>query len=153
MERHPELSDRDEQIIRAYVVRRRTLAEVGQEFDLSVTRVHQIIQNYRASLKPIDHEQIRREMLEVYFDTLRRAGELDLLEGAPVTSGKDGEVVRDPESGAVVRDYSGRLAAHQVRMRATEHIRKMLGLDAAEKVETTQHVKYELIGINTEDLT
>ena len=89
---------------------------------------------------------------------LERALFLAEMEGAPATAGKDGEILYDPSvrdadgKPAMVRDYSGRIAALKLALEADRERRKLLGLDAASKIESTATVRYVLEGINPEDL-
>jgi hypothetical protein len=75
------------------------------------------------------------------------------LNGAPVTAGKDGTVVYDPEGGTVVRDYAARMNALNLAIKADAELRKLTGADAASKTEITGSVRYEVVGVSTEDLT
>ncbi len=53
---------------------------------------------------------------------------------------------------AIVRDYAGRLRALDMALKADDTMAKRLGLDAASKVESTATVKYEIVGVDPEDL-
>lgn len=69
--------------------------------------------------------------------------ELATMEGAPVTAGKDGMVVYDPETRAVVRDYAGRQSAIREIRGYLDREAKLLGLNAADKVEVSGAVTVE----------
>jgi hypothetical protein len=91
--------------------------------------------------------------LELHWRTQRAALELAEMRGAPVTAGKDGDVVLDPEDATVVRDYSLRLAALEQARKADVEIRKLHGLDAATKVDVTGAVRYEVAGVDISKLS
>lgn len=146
------LTDRERLIWHAYAVRRRTQEEIGAEFGISQQRVSVILKDIKAKMPAPDLNAMRAEVLAMLEENYRRATELIEMDGAPVTAGKDGDVVYDPESGGVVRDYGGRIAAMKVLNETTAHARKLLGLDAAEKIELGGTVRYELVGVDPEDL-
>lgn len=76
---------------------------------------------------------IKREM--DFLDQLRQETvKLIHHAGAPVTAGKDGMVVHDPDTGVVVRDYSLRLNAIREARALNDRLSKVLGLDSAVKV-------------------
>lgn len=67
---------------------------------------------------------MRTELLEVWDQ-----------KAAPVTAGKDGEIVRDPENDEVVRDHTGRLNAARMALAYSERMHKLLGLEASQKLD------------------
>ncbi len=146
------LSEEEQQLYRWYAVERLTQREIGSRLGITQQAVAQRLDKVKAKLPPIDLGAVRQEMMALYAENLRRLSELAAMEGAPVTAGKDGDVVYDPESETVVRDYSGRVAAIKELNATTAHIRKLLGIDAAEKHEVTGAVRYELVGVDPEDL-
>lgn len=112
-------------------------ASIGQRYGLTQSRVSEILREIRQSMPQVTRdEMIERE--RAYLDNLRQII-MDLAgrEGAPVTAGKDGFVVRDPDSGDVVRDYSLRVAAVREGRALNERLSRMLGLDAAQRVDIT----------------
>lgn len=149
----PQLSEREAEVYRLAVVNRLTQTQIGERIGVSQERVSQILKDAREKLPPVDLEAIRRESLELHLDTLRAALELAEMDGAPVTSGKDGDIVRDPEDNTVVRDYSGRVAARKLALEADREIRKLLGLDAATKIEQSGSVRYEVAGVDLSALS
>jgi len=147
------LSDREAEIYRLRVVNRLTEREIGERFGITQPRVSQILTEIRRLLPTPDLAAVRAEALALHEQVQRMALELAEMEGAPVTAGKDGVIVRDPENGdAVVRDYAGRINALKLALEADREIRRLLGADAASKVESTATVKYELAGIDPEAL-
>jgi len=146
------LSDREREIYRLRVVNRLTEREIGERFGITQPRVSQILAEIRHLLPVPDLAAVRAEALALHEQVQRMALELAEMEGAPVTAGKDGTVVYDPDTDTVVRDYAGRVNALRLALEADREIRKLLGADAATKVESTATIKYELEGINTDAL-
>lgn len=147
------LSEREAEVYRLTVVNRLTQREIAERIGVHQTTVGKILADARAKLPPVDLAAIRAEALALHEDVIRKAYALAELRGAPVTAGKDGDVVRDPEDNSVVRDYGGRMAALALALKADEQRRKLLGADAATKTEVTGSVRYEVVGVDTEDLT
>ncbi len=86
----------------------------------------------------------------------QRLMEIADREGAPVTAGKDGEVVVDPDSGEVVRDYSGQINALRTIVTASARLSALFGLDEPIRtdVNSTVHVQYSFgEGIDPEALS
>lgn len=69
--------------------------------------------------------ELRIQVLELWYNTT----------GAPVTVGRDGTVLWDPESNEIVRDHTGRLNAVRVAESISARMHKLLGLEASQKVE------------------
>lgn len=149
----PEEEERNAQIYRLRVVNRLTFAEIGARFGISTQRAWQIVDAVEKSLPPVDYEALRRRSMELHEATQRMALELAEREGAPVTAGKDGDLVVDPTSGQYVRDYSLRLQALEAARKADVEIRKLMGLDAATKVEQSGTVRYEVAGVDVTKLS
>jgi len=124
-----------------------------EEPPISMQRVSQILAEVKAKMPPIDLSEMRARSIELHLDVIKRAYEMAGMKGAPVTSGKDGDVVYDPEDGEVVRDYALRGNALNLVIKAEKELRALLGLDAATKVESTATVRYVLEGVDTSDLT
>lgn len=147
------LSEREGEVYRLTVVNRLTQREIAERMGVSQPRVSQILADARAKLPPVDLAAVRQEALELHLDVIRRAYLLAEMNGAPVTAGKDGGVVYDPEDNSIVRDYTLRMNALALALKADEQRRKLLGADAATKTEVTGSVRYEVVGVDTEDLT
>lgn len=145
--------DRDALIWRLRVVNRLTQSAIGERVGLSQERVGQILRRMRERLPAPDIEAIRAEALALHHRTQELALEIAEMSGAPVTAGKDGDVLYDPEHGGVVRDYAGRVAALKLALEADREIRKLLGADAASKTEVSGKVMYEIAGLDVGDLT
>lgn len=104
---------------------------------LSQQRISQILAEQRAALPPREREELIARAVAFLDWAKSEALTLWAMAGAPVTSGKDGDVVHDPETGAVVRDHGGRLAGLKTAVEIERHLAKLLGLDAASKIEAT----------------
>lgn len=146
------IEDRDAEIFYLRRIERWTERKLAERFGLSQQRISQICAVAQAKLPPIDLGAIQRQALEVHEDVIRRAYEVANLRGAPITAGKDGDIVLDPEDQSVVRDYSALLAALKVVNQSVAEIRKLQGLDAAQRIDTTATVKYIIEGVDPEDL-
>lgn len=140
------------EVYRLSVVNRLAQRVIGERVGISQQRVSQILARVRESMPPPDLEAMRRHSLELHMQTQRMALEIAEMKAAPVTAGKDGMVVTDPETGQIVRDYSGALAALETARKADLEIRKLHGLDAAAKMEVSGSVRYEVAGVDVDQL-
>jgi len=147
------LTERESEIYRLTVVNRLTQREIGERLGISQQAVSVDLAQARAKLPPVDFDAIRREALALHLDTMRAALELAEMNGEPVTAGKDGEIVYDPETGKPVRNYTLRIAARKLALEAGEHIRKLYGLDAPSKIEQSGSVRYEVAGVDLDALS
>lgn len=147
------LTPREEEAYRLSVVNRLTGAAIAERMGVSPQRVSQLLSDARNKMPPPDPDALRKEANAMLVDIQRRALELAEREGAPITAGKDGDLVIDPASGEYVRDYSLRLAALKEARSAGAEIRKLYGLDAATKTEVTGSVRYEVAGVDLEALS
>jgi DNA-binding CsgD family transcriptional regulator len=147
-----DLDEREAEIYDLYLVKRWSQHRVAKHLGISQQRVSQHVADMRKKLPPVDIAAIRDASIAMYAEVARRAFELADKEGAPVTAGKDGDVVLDPESGEVVRDYGGRVAALALAIKADIEVRRLAGADAATKTESTATVRYELVGLDPEAL-
>jgi len=112
-------------------------AEIGRRYRLSQARVSDILAEYRRALPQVTREDLIAREAAFLDDLRQRVVDMAGMEGAPVTAGKDGMVVRDPESVEVVRDYSLRLAAAREGRELNKRLATLLGLDAAQRVDVT----------------
>ncbi len=114
-----------------------TQEAIAEELGIDQSTVSRAISAVRASIPEADKAQAYQRELE-FLDVLRKqALEIASMPAAPVTAGKDGDVVRDPDTGAVVRDYSGKLAAMDRAVKMHERYAKMMGLEAPTKVDVS----------------
>lgn len=146
------LEGRDGDIWRRYTIYSWTQERIAREYGISRERVSDILERVRASLPETDRSALINASMELIHEVKARALEIADMAGAPVAVGKDGLPLMDPETGAVVRDYSGRLRALETAMKADDVLAKRLGLDAAQKTETTASVRYEVVAVDPEML-
>lgn len=149
------LEGRDGEIWQKVTVHRWTQQRVAAEYGISQQRVSQILEEVRARILAdggMDTaERMRQQSLELYSHLIAEALEVAGRPAPPMFVGKDGGIARD-EDGSVVRDVGAKLAALQVAGKMEKEIRTLMGLDAASKAEVAATVKYEVIGVDTEDL-
>lgn len=149
--------ERNAEIIKAYASGR-TQASIGEEHGISQKAVSEIIQRHRAARGPVDKAEEINRAADILDRMIEEAARLVDLEGAPVTAGKDGLVVVDPEhkgphgEPVYVRDYSGRLAAIDRVRSLLERKAKLLGLDSATKTEVSGEVTYTIPGLDPKTL-
>jgi len=146
------LEGRNGQVVRRYTIYRQTQAQIADDLDISQARVSEIIAEWRASTPAVDLDAMRQQSLALYAELTERALEIADLAGAPIAVGKDGKIFYD-ENGEVVRDHSGRLRALETAAKMDAETRKLMGLDAAGRMEISGSVRYELVGIDPEDLS
>ncbi|HEY6924939.1 MAG TPA: hypothetical protein VI653_15800 [Steroidobacteraceae bacterium] len=147
------LTEVEADVYRLTVVNRLSQRVIGERLGISQQQVSVMLAKAREKLPPVDLEAIRRESLELHYDTKRRALELAERLGAPVTAGKDGDLVLDPQTNEYVRDYSLRLAALDTARKADIEIRKLLGADSATKIETSGTIRYEVASVDLDALS
>jgi hypothetical protein len=92
---------------------------------------------YRESTTPEERGEVRGRHLEQIRTMQEELFELAEKRPAPVTAGKDGDIVRDPETGEPVWDYALRLAAFDRILKTQDRESKLLGLDAPTQSEST----------------
>lgn len=118
----------------------RTQESLAAEHGISQNRVSQIVAQVRDSLPEEDREEEVRRSLDMLREL--RAGALEIwrMAAAPVTVGKDGDLLYDPElmedgERVLVRDHAGRLRALETALKVDHRIATLLGLDAAQKLD------------------
>lgn len=128
-------SGRNVDIWQDYATGRFTQAQLGEKYGLTQERISAIIREQRPTIPEAELEQ-RRQRAVADLDAIRASfEELAEKDGVPVTAGKDGAIVIDPETGKPVREWTLRIhALHQLRQ-TTESERKLLGLDAPARAE------------------
>lgn len=117
-----------------------TQAEIGAKFDLDQSVVSRDLAEYRKSIPSQTREQLIEKHQAGLAWATKRLRELHELEAPPITAGKDGDVVIDPETGAIVRDYGLQRQTALDLVRLQEREAKLAGLDAAAKVEHSGEV-------------
>jgi transcriptional regulator with XRE-family HTH domain len=134
------------------VVNQLTQAAIGQRLGISGPRVSQILAGARAKMPPIDLGAIRQEALTMHMDVIRRAYEIAEMMAAPVTAGRFDDVLYDPETDEIVRDYSGRINALKLALAADKARRDLTGADEPSKQEMSGSVRYEVVSVDVTDL-
>jgi hypothetical protein len=129
------LEGRNGQVWRACIIDGRTQEDVAREYGLGQQRVSQIIAAVRAKIPDQDRQAMVQDTLEVLAELHRTAIEMMRMAGAPVTAGKDGTVVYDPDTNEPVRDYSLRLNALKGALAVSESMRRLVGLDAVKGLD------------------
>lgn len=129
------LQDRNERWYRLHAIEGKTLRAIARDEGVAASTVHDAIKAVRDSIPDESREAAIRDALEFYAQVRREAWEIAHMLPPPVTVGKDGTILRDPDTGVIVRDYAGRLRAMETAMRTVESARKMIGLDAAIKID------------------
>lgn len=122
-------------IWRQCIIDGRTQEDVAEEHGVSQQRISEILGQVRKTIPEQNREEMIQDTLEVLQELHRTAIELMRAAGAPVTAGKDGSVVYDPETNQVVRDYSLRLNALKGALSVSESMRRLVGLDAVKGLD------------------
>lgn len=143
------LEGRNGRIWRDYC-RGANMAKLAERYDLSVARISQICSEVRDSLG----EEVRLETIQVEADLIRTLRDEILADvydarPIPVTVGKDGDILKDPDTGEVVRDHTGRLAGLTAADRLTQRLHRLLGIDAPAKLDlnlTGEEEKAKAVG-------
>jgi hypothetical protein len=112
-----------------------TQEDIALEFDISQTTVSQVITAVADSVPETERRQLIAQEVDFFRQTRFEVMKLWDAKPTPVTAGKDGEVVRDPATGEVVYDHSGRLAALDRAIRISERMHKLTGLESALKLD------------------
>ena len=95
--------------------------------------------------------ELYREIALLELEDLS-AKALTVMHAEHYVVGSGGRVAIDPATGSPVIDHGPNLAAIDRLLRIQDRQAKLLGLDAATKVDVTGEVKYEIVGIASEDL-
>lgn len=157
----PSLDSRAKEIYDRWAIWGETQAQIAKKYGLTQPRVSQIIKGWREQ-NPTVREDLAAQSIAMLYELRDRQFRLaeQIKAGAPVAVGKDGRPLIEPGTGdgpdnpaVYVRDYSGYLKA-LAEVRATDaQIAKRMGLDAPDRLETTQTVKYVIEGIDPGALT
>jgi hypothetical protein len=137
------LEGRNGRIWRDYC-RGANMATLAERYDLSIGRISQICAEVRDGLG----EEVRNEVIAQEAELLRTLRDEVLAEvydamPAPVTAGKDGDIVKDPETGETVRDHAGRLAGLAAANNLTMRLHRLLGIDAPAKLDLNMNGEEE----------
>ena len=125
-----------------------TQQAIAEKFDSTQRTISDYIRDYRKSLTAEDITQMRERHTAELRQLRASMFELTDAKPAPVTAGKDGDYVRDPETGEPVYDYGLRLSATDRLLKIQARESALHGLDAPTKahVEQTGTVTYVLEG-------
>jgi len=147
----PSLDPRSQEIYDRWAIWGETQQQIGQKFGLTQARVSQIIKAWREQ-NPAVREDLAAQSIAMLNELRQRQFALaeQIKEGAPVAVGKNGQPMVEPgtDPPVYVRDYSGYLKA-LAEVRATDaQIAKRMGLDAPDRLEATQTLKYIIEGVD-----
>lgn len=138
----PELAARHAEAWELYVAGK-TQQQIADKWGLDQSTISAYIAAYRKTLPQQSREQlIEKHQASVAWAT-DKLRELAAMQAPPVTAGKDGDVVYDPTTGEVVRDYGAQMAAIRELRGWQDREAKLAGLDAAAKVEHSGKVTFE----------
>lgn len=125
----------------------KTQYQIADLLSLDQSTVSDDLRIHADSMTPQSRETAVKRHEETIAWAVDQLRELAAMDGAPVTAGKDGNVVRDPEridprtgKNVVVRDYTGRFTAIRELRGYLDREAKLLGLNAADKVEVSGNV-------------
>lgn len=127
------LAGRNGQIWRDYC-RGLTQQEIARRYELSQARVSEVIKQVRDSIPEQDRAEAVVEVRDFLRELRAEASRIADMDPVPVYHPRTGEILCDP-TGRPVYDYAGKLRAMETAARFAEHERKLIGLDAAVKVD------------------
>lgn len=130
---HQRNATRDKGILRDHLAGM-SMTAIGDRYGLSKTRVHEIIQAWRDECPPEERAVVVQQ--HVAWLEEKRAEALALWDAGPIPAYSNGKPIELPD-GTVAQDHSGRLAGLKAAVDLHTRLAKMLGLDAAQKVEAT----------------
>lgn len=132
------LDGRNGEIARRYFLRGQSQREIADDLGIGQQRVSEILTEIKKDIAGTTKESVRADITARLSQLRESMAELIEMDGAPVTAGKDGTVVLDPESGVVVRDYALRVNAARELRALDERLAKLHGAD--EPTRVTQNV-------------
>lgn len=119
----------------------RTQTWIARQERVVQSTVSEAIARVRASIPEVDRQEEVQRSLAMLQDLRAGAMEIVAMTPAPVTVGKDGTLLYDPEvkdaegHPVLVRDYTGRLRAMETAVKVEARIGQILGYDAAQKLD------------------
>lgn len=105
------------------------------EYKLTRPRISQIIKEVRNDIPIEERENLIKQEMDLLRDLRAEVLQLWDEKAAPMFVGKDGTPAKDPETGKLVRDHSGRLAALARADSITARLHRLAGLDAPQKLD------------------
>lgn len=130
------LEGRDGEIARRYFLLSEPQTVIADALGISQQRVSQVLKEIRDETNSRTRESIQAGIAERLDQYRASMAELAEMEGAPVTAGKDGAVVHDPETELVVRDYSARINATRTMLDIESRLAKLYGADEPTRTKT-----------------
>jgi hypothetical protein len=149
----PANDSRAKEIYDRWAIWGETQQQIAKKYGISHQRVSQIIKEWRDQ-NPAVREDLAAQSIAMLNELRERQFRLaeQIKAGAPVAVGKDGVKLYE-DDGTPVRDYSGYLRAlAEVRLTDAQ-IAKRMGLDAPDRLESTQTVRYEIVGVDNDALS
>jgi hypothetical protein len=138
-----QLAERREAEWELYACRGWTMPQIARHYGLETSTISDDLRIYREALPP----QTREQMIDRHHAKLaeinQRLDEIAQLPAPPVTAGAQGNLVFDPETGEIVRDYAARVMALREQRTTLAQEAKLAGLNAADKVEVSGAVTVE----------
>jgi hypothetical protein len=132
------------------------LQQLADEYGLSDSGVCAVVQNVGRSMPELDRSALVGITVGWLMEMRAKVLELSEREGAPVTVGQRGDILREPSEdgeGEIVRDYSLRIKSIETALRIDAAFAKRLGLDAPSESIVKASVQYEVVGLDPEALT
>ena len=127
------LEGRNGSIYRAWIMGT-TQEDLAERHEISHQRVSQIIREVQASIPEEDLAERRKRVLDV-LDVVGQEMAA-ILDTPPARAYSNGRPMEN-EDGTPILDYSTRMAAADRLVKLTERQAKLLGLDAAARVDVT----------------
>lgn len=146
---HDRLAGRNGEIWRMYTSGL-TQQAIAARLGMHQSSVSNVLKQVRDAL-PADE---RDDWRIIAIETLRElhTAAVEIVRSDPPPTFHSGEILRD-ENGEVVRDMSTRLVAIDRLIRIQERAARALGTDSPVQVQSDQTVRYEIVGIDPENLT
>lgn len=112
-----------------------TQEALAEKYGVSQATVSNAIRAVADGIPQQERAEIIAQEVDFFRDMRMQLLEVFDQAAAPVTAGKDGDLVRDPATGEYVRDHTGRLNAARMALQYSERMHKLLGLEAAMKLD------------------
>lgn len=112
-----------------------TQEALAEKYGVSQATVSDALAKVADSIPQQERAAIVAQEVDFFRDMRLRLLEVFEEKAAPVTAGKDGDLVKDPSTGEYVRDHTGRLNAARMALAYSERMHKLLGLEAAQKLD------------------
>ena len=115
-----------------------TQEELALKYGKAQSVISDAIRHVRDSIPQVERQDLIKEMVD-YFRSLRvTVMEIAAMPAPPVTAGKDGDLVLDPDTGKHVRDYSTRINAIRTAVTIADREIDILGLKGEQKVRISE---------------